>query len=55
MAAPFGGRTRREQDHRHWASGWSLSAAVIMITGGIFSALDGLLIRGLRSSGPDRA
>jgi len=32
----------REARRQDWASGWSLFAAVIMITVGIFSALDGL-------------
>ena len=34
--------TEREVRRQDWASGWSLFAAVIMITVGIFSALDGL-------------
>ena len=34
--------TERETRRLDWASGWSLFAAVIMITVGIFSALDGL-------------
>ena len=32
----------REARRQDWASGWSLFAAVIMITVGIFSVLDGL-------------